>query len=60
MLYVKEEGVVIQIKPTGFRKGDKTKSLTIKGETVDIVFNRIKNIYEQLSKNDEVIIRHIK
>jgi len=53
------DGTVIQLKPYPYRKGDKTTSIIVK-EDINIIFNRIKNLYQQLETNEEVIIKHIK
>jgi hypothetical protein len=58
-----EDGVVIQIKKKNYKSGtNKTKSMTIYGEEVEIAFGRIYNLYEKLSTSteDEVLIRHKK
>lgn len=48
MLYNKNIGVVIQIKPTSFKKGDETKSITVKDEDVTIAYTRILELYKKL------------
>ena len=48
MLYNKRKGIVIQIKPTSYKKGDDTKAITIYDEDVLIAFTRITEMYKQV------------
>ena len=56
----KEDGIIIQIKKKNYTKGEKSKSITIYGENINIAFGRITDLYEKLSNNQEITIRHKK
>ena len=60
MLFNKRKGVVIQITEYPRKKGGKSKSFTVNGENVDLVYARIHDLYENLTDNNEIIIKHIK
>jgi DNA-binding transcriptional regulator YhcF (GntR family) len=57
-IYKQKEGIVIQIKKTNRKKGDKTLSMTVYGEDLNIAFGRIQDLYENLAKYEEINIRH--
>ena len=53
-------GVVVQFSEYPRKKGGKSFSFTLDGETPEAAYARVKHLYSQLDENDEVIIKHIK
>ena len=58
-----DEGVIIQISPYPREKGDRSMSIIVKEESVNVVTGRLKHLYRTLGKikeKEKVRVEHYK